>query len=306
MHHSFVIFIALAAGWSGVCWAQVSGNVAYAESGGKTKAVQNERNKRALTKYEMPPSATSMFVEANVLINVKADEYVAVFSVTQEGETPEVCSQKMDATILELTGALNQLGIRKDDLFIDFVAQNRTYGFEVMGDIAREMLVGFELKKNILIHYQDKSLLDKFVLAAARLQIFDLVKVDYVIKDIDAVHNQLMEEASRVVNQKIARYEQLLGIKLQPPAQVYAERAAFYYPTEMYSSYRAFESEAIDSNATRQRYVVQSARKGKTFYYDGLDANGFDAVINPIVIEPVIQCTLFLKVKYEIAQIRAK
>ncbi len=306
MRNSFVIVLALAAGWSGLCRAQVSGNVGYAETGGKTKAVQNERNKRVLTKYELPPSETSMFIEANVLINVKADEYVAVFSVTQEGETPALCSQKMDATILELTGALKQLGIGKDDLFVDFVAQNRTYGFEVMGDIARERLVGFELKKNILIHYQDKSLLDKFVLAAARSQIFDLVKVDYIIKDIDGVHDQLMEEASRIVNQKIARYEKLLGIKLQPPAQVYAEKAAIYYPTEMYGSYRAFESEAMDSNAARQKYMIQAARKSRTVFYDGLDANGFDEVINPIVVEPVIQCTLFLKVKYEIAQIRAK
>ena len=302
MRNSFVIVLVLSATWSGVCRAQVSGNISYAESGGKSKAMQNERNKRGLTEYELPPSTTSMFIEANVLINVKADEYVAVFGLTQEGETLELCSQKMDATILELTAALTPLGIGKDDLIVDFIAQNRIYGFDVMAEIAREKPIGFELKKNILIHYKDKSLLDKLVLAAARLQIFDLVKVDYIIKDINAVQDQLMVEASRIVKQKIGRYERLLGIKLQSPAQVYAEKVAFYYPTEMYGSYRAFESDAVDSNASRQRYVVQAARKSRTFYYDGLDANGFDDVINPVVVEPVIQCTLFLKVKYGIAQ----
>ena len=40
-------------------------------------------------------------------------------------------------------------------MFVDFVAQNRIYGFEVQGDIAREKPVGFELKKNVSIHYKD-------------------------------------------------------------------------------------------------------------------------------------------------------
>jgi uncharacterized protein YggE len=304
MRNSIMIVLVLTAGWSGLCSAQVSGNAAFSETGGKAKALQNERSKQELTEHELPPSRTSMFLEANVLMNIKADEYIAIFGVAQEGETPAQCSQKMDATILELTEALKQLGVRQEDLFVDFVAQNKIYGYEVVGDIAREKLVGFELKKNVHIHYQDKLLLDKFVLAAARLQIFDLVKVDYIIRDIAVVHDRLMEEASRVMKRKIARNENLLGIKLQPPAQVYAEKAAMYFPTEMYDSYRAFESEVID--ATRQRYTVQGTRKGRTFYFNGLDANGFDEVINPVAIEPVIQCTLFLKVKYEVEQTRAK
>jgi hypothetical protein len=109
-----------------------------------------------------------------------------------------------------------------------------------------------------------------------------------------------MEEAARIIERKKARYEKLLGITLRPPAQVYAERPAIYYPTEMYDSYTATESEQIEGAALRQRYTTQSARKTSTFFYNGLDADGFDDVINPIVTEPVVQFTLFLKVRYEI------
>ena len=59
----------------------------------------------------MPPSATSTFVEANVLMNVLADEYVAVFGIAQEGESIAECSQKMDTTIKQLTDELKKLGI---------------------------------------------------------------------------------------------------------------------------------------------------------------------------------------------------
>jgi uncharacterized protein YggE len=247
-----------------------------------------------------------MFVEANVLMNVKADEYLAVFGVMQEGETVAECIEKMDALIQEFSEALAQLGVAEDDLFVDFVAQNKIYGFEVMNDIAREKLVGFELKKNVLIRYEDKSLLDQFVVAAARSQIFDLVKVDYVVRDPARIRDRLLEEAARIIKQKSARYEQLLGIKLLPPAQVYAERPAIYYPGELYDSYTAFESEAIGASYARQKYTTQTARKSRTFFYNGLDADGFDEVLNPVVTEPVVQCTLYLKVKYEVQQIKAK
>ena len=39
-----------------------------------------------------------MFVDASVLMNVKADEFVATFGVAEEAETVEACQAKMDAT----------------------------------------------------------------------------------------------------------------------------------------------------------------------------------------------------------------
>ena len=62
----------------------------------------------------------------------------------------------------------------------------------------------------------------------------------------------------------------------------------------------------MESTSIRQRYAIQAARKSRTFFFNGLDAGGFDNVINPVVIEPVVQCSLFLKVKYEVQQIKAR
>lgn len=289
-----------------VCRAQVGGNATYAQAGGRARAEQNERAKRTLGEYDVPPSRTSTFVEASVLMNVKADEYVAVFGVAEEGETVAEAGRKMDATIREFTEALKGLGVADGDLFVDFVSQTRIYGFEVAADIAREKLVGFELKKNVIIHYKVRDLLDKFVVAAAKSKIYDLIKVDYVVRDTRAINERLMAEAARVVKEKSARYEALLGIKLQPPGQIYAERPSIYYPAEMYDAYNAFEAEEMGNAWQRQKYMVQSARKSRTFYFRGLDASGFDAVINPVVVEPVVQFTLYLKVKYEVEQARAR
>jgi uncharacterized protein YggE len=284
--------------------APAPGNAAYGQAVGKAGAEWNERAKRNLGPRDVPPPG-STFVEASVLMNVKADEYVAVFGVSEEAPTVAECGKKVDATIKEFTDALKALGVAADDLFVDFIAQNRIYGFEVAGDIAREKLVGFELKKNVSIRYRDRDKVDAFVQAAARSRIYDLIKVDYVVKDLEKVQARLMDEAARVVKEKSARYDKLLGVKLRPPGQVIAERPSTYYPTRMYDTYTAFEAETI-GYAERQKLNVQSARKSRTFYYNALDGDGFDAVVDPVVLEPVVQFTLYLKVKYEVEPIQAK
>lgn len=280
--------------------AQVSGNIAYAQPDGRTRAVQNERSKRALAPAEMPPGSNTMFLEASVMMNVKADEYVAVFGLSQEGRTVIECNQKLDTVIKAFSDALKPLGVAGDDLLVDFIAQNKIYGYRIEGDVAKEELAGFELKKNISIHYRDKLLLDKLVIAASAAQIFDLVKVDYIVKDHQPIQNRLAEEAAEIIKLKSARHEKLLGIKLLPSPQVYAEKPSIYYPTEMYEAYTAYEAERVDRNQYRPKYVVQDLRKSRTFFYNPLTADGFDRVINPVVIEPVIQFTLYLKVKYDL------
>lgn len=306
MQRAFIASLLVLTSGSGLCRGQVAGNIGYSQTGGKAKAEQSDRAMRLLAKDDLPPTGTTMFVETNVLINVKADEYVAVYGLSHEGETLAECSKKMDATVKVFSDDLKSLGIGASDLFVDFVAQNRIYGFQVQGNIAQEKLVGFELKKNVSIHYTEHSQLEKLNLAAAKSQVFDLIKVDYIVKDINRVQDRLLEEAARITKNKMSRYEKLLGIKLQPPAQVYAEKSAIHYPTQLYDSYTAFESEEIRSGSERQKSMIQQARKSRTFFFNGLDGNGFDAVINPVIIEPVVQCTFYLKVKYEVEQVRAK
>jgi hypothetical protein len=216
-------------------------------------------------------------------MNVKGDEFVATFGIAVEAETVEACQEKMNATIAAFTEALKPPGIGPEALFVDFTAQTRVYDYKVEGSLAREHLAGFELKKTVAVRYRDKALIDRLVVvAASRAKVYDLVKVDYVVTDLASIQ------------------ERLLGIKLRTVPQVYAERSSAYFPTEMYDSYTAGESEAVSGGPDRARTTVQSLRKSRTFYYNPLSADGFDRVINPVVLEPVVQFTLYLKLRYEI------
>jgi uncharacterized protein YggE len=280
--------------------AQVGGNVSYGQAGGRARADQNERAKRQLTREEMPTTDTTMFVDASILMNVRADEFVATFGVTEEAETVAACQAKMDATIAAFTEALKPMGVGPESLFVDFAAQTKVYGYKIEGDLAREQLAGFELKKTVAVRYRDKALIDRLVVAASRAKVYDLIKVDYVVTDLAPIQERLAEEAAAVVKAKAARHERLLGIKLRAVPQVYAERSSAYFPTAMYDTYTAGESEVVAGGPDRSRRTVQSLRKSRTFYFNPLDADGFDRVIEPVVLEPVVQFTLYLKLKYEI------
>jgi uncharacterized protein YggE len=299
-------------------FAQVSGGAggyggsssAYAGtasvSGNNIDPTQNEWSKRQATAAELKDDGTSTFVEASILLNVKADEYVAVFGVMEEGKTPEEANAKMDATISSFKESLKSFGIKEDDLFVDFVTQNRIYAYRIEETIAKEELVGFELKKNISIHFKDKLLVDKMVVAAARSQIFDLIKADYLVNDRPAIQARLQAQTVGIIRQKAGRYQTLLGVKLFGPTQVLVDKPSVYYPVEQYDSYTAAESENINIPYDRSRYTVQNARKSRTTYFNPLSGDGFDTVINPIIIEPVVQFTTYIKVKYEAQKNRKK
>lgn len=290
------VFVLLSTGRS---VAQLGGGAAvYSDPRARRSATQNERQKRVLSRDELPPSPTSMFIDASILINVRADEYVATFALSQEGQTPAEAGEKMNVSVTAFTEALKGLGVGPRDIFVDYVALTKIYGYDIEGETARETLKGFELKKNVSVRYRDYDLLERMAQAASRLQIYDLVKVDYVVKDIGKVQDRLMDEAARIVRKKVARHEKLLGTKARPQPQVYAERYAIYYPADSYDDYVAAESEQISSATLRQRYTIQGARKSRTFYFNGLTGDGFDFVADPALIEPVVQFTLYLKVKY--------
>jgi uncharacterized protein YggE len=192
------------------------------------------------------------------------------------------------------------LGIASNDLFVDFIAQEKIYEYHVQDNVAKEQLAGLELKKNVSIHYRDKPLLDQLILAASGEKIFDLIKVDYIVKDPSPIQNRLMEEAANIIKRKAATYDRLFGIALSSPPQVYANKPSVYYPSEMYETYTAYESERVDRALFQQKYAIQDLRKSRTFYFNPLNANGFDAVINPVVVEPVVQFTLYLKLRFDL------
>lgn len=285
----FCLFIAIALLGHSTLLAQVGGSMIYAPAKDQSPAVATGD----LSATEPKGSVPVAFIEANVLLNLKADAYQAVFALAQEGPTLAEGNEKIAKQSRDFIAALETMGVKPADIFVDFVSQNRVYDFDVQENVAKEKLSGFEVKKNVVVRYQDAARLDQLLAAAAKSSIFDLVKVDYIVNDMAAARARLLEEASKVIKNKEASYRSLFDIKLRRTS-VHQEKYNAFFPADMYKSYTAFESGNADSYNQR---VVRN-RKTSTFYYNALNPADFDTVLNPAGLEPVVQITLYLKVRY--------
>ena len=240
------------------------------------------------------------FIEAYVLLNAAPDEFIAVFGAAQEAPTAVESNQKVNAQIEQFLTAAGKLGVTRTNIYVDMITQNRVYNFAPASSdgTIREKLSGFETKKTIAIRYKDRPLLEKLLDAAAQASIFDLIKVDYVINDLSKIRSRLLEEASAVIKQKEDNYGRSLGLKFRRNA-IFQETYETYYPAELYQTYTAAESGSVEPNYESRTRVVRE-RKSSTSYLEPLDRSAFDLVINPPGLEPVVQCTLYLKVRYSL------
>lgn len=233
------------------------------------------------------------------LANVKADAYMAIFNITQVGETAskanEIVNQRYQAFIAEIASF-----VKADDVYLDMVSQVPIYEVEVTQKLFsktyNEVPKGFELQKNIHVLYHKGADLDKILEAAAKHEIYDLIKVDYFIEDGDKVFSKLRDSLLLLVDQQVKSYNKLLGEKLDTVYKSVQENKAMTFPVDRYSKYTAASSSSVD--ALNKKSGVTAVRKPTIMFYDKLSYHNFDIIMNPIVLEPVVQYTYQIKVQY--------
>lgn len=284
-----------------ISFAQESGNQIYGNQG-----YYNQTRRQPPTNTGSLASANFNFysVEASVLMNLKPDAFVAVFGINEEAPTAAASNEKVNTKIESLTKSLGGLGITKTDLFFDFITQNRVYDYISEGSSVTEKFSGFETKKTIAVRYKSRDLFEKIVAAAANVQIFDLIKVDYIVNDFDAVKARLFEEAAKIIKAKREKYMNSFGITNLAPIGLASEKYDAFYPGESYRRYQAFESGEASTSYNYGTKVIK--RKSFTFFYEPLSASKFDTTINPIGIEPIVQFTLYLRMDYDAGRIKEK
>ena len=277
-----------------ICFAQESGNRIY---GNNSYYQQTRRQPQTNTGNLIAQNTNFYAVEASVLMNLKPDAFVAVFGIAQEAKQSSESNDKVNGKVDDFIKSLGKLGITKNDVFVDFITQNRVYDYTVQGTQAKENLTGFETKKTIAVRYKSRDLFEKILETAANYSIFDLIKVDYIVSDFDAVRARLFDEAVKVIKAKEAKYISSLGIKLSPMG-LSNEKYDAFYPAESYLRYQAYETgDAYSYSNNSSSKITQ--RKSFTFFYEPLDTGKFDKTINPIGIEPIVQYTIYLRMDYD-------
>lgn len=268
-------------------YAQQGGNSVYGQGYNQTYGKEDLAGNLYL-------SDSTFIIEGNVLLNVIADEYVVTFGLEEESSTLKEANDRIEKRIQGFIADLTKMGIPGTNIYTDMTTQNKIYDFKVNENLAEQYLKGFELKKNVIVKLGNLKDLDELIIHASEHQIYDLVKVDYVVNDLKGIYTRLFKEATDIINFKKDLYAQATGMKLSTASQMYGERFYSYYPSQLYKSYTAYSSSEIYTDAE----TIKEVRKSPTYYYDKMDYSGFDRIINPAVTEPAVEFVLTLQIMF--------
>jgi hypothetical protein len=256
---------------------QVSGNINY------------------LQQTRLPESNIEVSTHPNVLItvkglaNVRADSYVAIFSLTQAGENIEELNLLAENRIAAVRKQFE--GKPDMEFYTDMISFVPVYEYEVEKKLFskktyNEIPKGFELKLNLHIKYKDPNVLSKIVTACASSEVYDLVRVDYFSIQLEQLKKDLAAKAKILLKEKLKYHQELLGVDFTTRQKQMADAYRVVYPLEMYKSYQAYSSSSLN---LKKSATTTQIDKSTTQYYQPVLNKEFDFVINPEIVEPVIQ-----------------
>jgi predicted secreted protein len=281
-----VTFLILTTLFCQVTFGQVSGNINY-----QNQVKFPDQNINVNT-----PSTSDIYISVKGLANIKADSYVAIFSVTQVGKTTEEVNKLLD---IRINPVLTEIKQKKGvETYVDMISFVPVYEIEIEKKLFskntyNEIPKGFELKKNIHIKYSDPNQLNDFISLLSNQEIYDLVRVDYFSDSLESVKKELMNNARNILQEKIISNETLLGVSFASFEKSINDGFKVMLPVEMYKSYEAFSSTSLNLKKSTN---VNASDKSTTLYYQPIIDKEFDFVINPVILEPVIQVMYEVKI----------
>lgn len=238
-------------------------------------------------------------LDVRILSNQNADSYVAIFNLTQMGKTVEETNQLLTDRYKGFAQELQSVGVPKDAIYLDMVTFVPLYEYEkskkIFSKTHNEVPKGFEMQQNVHIKYTDAKMMPKIMAVAAKYEIYDLVKVDYMVDNQEAVLVEMREKAVDHLVKEIELYVEKLGVDLESGYRVVAEDKKIAFPVDRYSSYNAFSN--VSLGGTPEKGKVLDMYKPKTMFYDKVASDNFDIVINPTVLEPAVQFMYNMKIQ---------
>ncbi len=244
------------------------------------------------------PNST-IVIDVRALQNVKATSYTAIFNVSQIGETAQITNQLLSKRINNIREELAQYDILEKDIAIDVISFVPVYEVEVTKKLFSktytEVPKGFELQQNIHIQFTKTQQFENILTACAKNEIYNLVKVDYFIENIAEVYKNLQNKLLTLITDK-KEYYSALGFVLDNYNATMADQKYCYFPKDFYQNYQAFNS--ISFQALKQDKGVTEAKKQTSYYYQPLSYENYDIVVNPSILEPVVQIGMEIKLYF--------
>ncbi|HOZ31204.1 MAG TPA: hypothetical protein PLL66_09825 [Bacteroidales bacterium] len=248
--------------------------------------------------YYTSANDTVIYIDVKALMNVKADSYIMILGLSQISDNLETCFDLIDQRIASF---MTDAGLSGDDVYIDFISQTPIFTREKEKKIFSKKYVevpkGYEIKKNIHIRYTNRSDADKFLKTAAKNEIYDIIRVDYIVKDHKAIYNTLRTECINLLNQYITDFTKL-GYTFEADYKSLEETNSCTYPISCYASFSSYmptNYEPLIGTATDVTLVNPNEKIN--IFYNKLPYNNYDIILNPDMVEPAVQFSQYIKLK---------
>jgi hypothetical protein len=223
------------------------------------------------------------------LTNCTADSYLAIFTLTQVGKSQREADELMGAKIDSVRARLKAAGAEAE-LFVDMISFLPMYETDAIKKLFskttyNEIPVGFELKKNLHFRYSDPSALEQLVTICAQSEIYDLVRVDYFIDDMEKKKAEMMAKGEAMLKARIERHKVLMNEDFDDKDRQLAEGFAVYYPIEQYRTYTTYHSTTLNKMGGE----TKAEQMTKAQFFLPRMSKEYDFVYNNTILEPVIQ-----------------
>ena len=249
--------------------------------------------------HKILQASNVLTIDVKALQNVSATTYTAVFNLSQIGPSAEITNALMKKRIDSIKLRLNAKGITQDDIAIDVISFVPIYEVEVTKKLFSktytEVPKGFELQQNIHIQFTNTNQFESVLEACAKSEVYNLVKVDYFIEDIQTIYKNLQDQLLKLIEDKKVYYK-VLGFDLNQYNIAIADDKYCYFPKDFYQSYQAYNSVSFD--ALKKGKAITTAKKQTSYYYQPLTYESYDMVINPSILEPVVQIGMNIKLVF--------
>lgn len=275
-------------------FSQIGGNQVY-------KSNNQNYNRHPIQRNTVISTDSTLMVSAKVLLNKEADYYSISIGVSQEDKNVIDCMTKINLRINNVIKGFNKIGVKNENIDVDFISETKVFDHSIEGKIITEYLVGYEIKKNIILRTNNISVIEKIINICSKEEIHDIIKVDYMNEDLEAINNFLFENAIAIINSKKERFLKYSSVKLTDKYRISSENFKIYYPKNLYQKYsEAFVTSTV-SNYYSSSFIRKDIRKSTTYYYDGIEFEiGIDKVIDEVSPKVGIQYVMEVQMIYEL------
>lgn len=251
------------------------------------------------------PQPNIFTVPIRAISNQQPTEYIAILSVSQFADAADKAERMLTQRCKSFTSDLQRPPIQANQVITDFISLQPVYRPKY-GASKKESetpklgdnLVGFELRQNLHVSYTHAHQLTLILQAAAKNEIYELVKIEYRHKQAASIYEDLRKRSYEYLKTKMANLEQI-GVSTENWEHYVEEQKLMYSPSGAYQTFAT--QQTIPSTAPfdplKERPIWERLASNSQFY-QRQPVETYDIVVNQDLLEPVMQFVYDLKIHF--------